>query len=57
MVNVVVLFVGDKPKGIWKEHEVVSYKGNVWWDYIKPITITESDWVRLDVKSISQKYC
>ena len=56
MINVVVLYVGDKPKGIWKENEIVSYTGSVWWDNIRLLTISNEDWVSCDIHSIVKKY-
>lgn len=56
MINVVILYVGNTPKGLWTEKDVVSYGGNVWWDYIVPISISTEDYQVLGLQSIVKKY-
>ena len=56
MINVVILYVGNTPKGLWTEKDVVSYGGNVWWDYIVPISISSEDYQLLGLQGIVKKY-
>lgn len=56
MVDVIILFVDDKPKGLWTEKDLVSHKGNVWWDYYECYTISQTDYEHRDVDSIVWMY-
>lgn len=56
MIDVVVLFKDDQPKGLWTERDITTFKGNVWWDYVEFYTITETDYQTFDVDSIVWKY-
>jgi hypothetical protein len=55
-INVVFLYVGNKPKGVWKENDLVSYTGKVWWDSIHPVWVSKEDWVSFDIHKLHQKY-
>lgn len=56
MVDVVILFVDDLPKGMMRETEVMNYRGNVWWDYIERYTITKDHYENGDLHSIHWMY-
>jgi hypothetical protein len=55
-INVVFLFVHDKVKGVWKESDLTSYTGNVWWDYIEVSKVSVVDWNTMDIHSLYYSY-
>lgn len=56
LIDIVILFVDDKPKGILTERELLTFRGNIWWDYIERYSISRSDYESRDIQSIVWKY-
>jgi hypothetical protein len=60
MLNLVVLFVGGKPKGVMSETSFNNLHSHRWWDYETWLyNVEQRDWEKTtitNVESLIQKY-
>ena len=43
-IQVHVLLIGNKPKGVWKSEEYKKYDGKKWWDDFMELLVPKEDW-------------
>ncbi len=53
MVNVVVLFVGGKPKGVMTDVQFNQINSHKWWDYDTLLrNVDERDWEQTNITNV-----
>lgn len=44
MKTLIVVLVGNKPKGIFTESQFDNYSGKKWWDSKQTVEVPQQDW-------------
>lgn len=54
MVNVVILFVGGKPKGVMTDVQFNQISSHKWWDYDTLLrNVDERDWEQTNITNVN----